>query len=122
MTRRNVLRSLTLVAAAWAVSPRLVFARDDRPPPRPANQPHPGVIERSPHRPPPIRTPPRPPRPRARRGMQYVWIEGRWRWNGRDYDWVPGMWVAAEQGWYWRSGAWERRGSGWQFSGGRWER
>ncbi|WP_243842611.1 YXWGXW repeat-containing protein [Paraburkholderia caballeronis] len=122
MTRRNVLRALTLAAAALAVSPRLVFARNDGPPPRPGNQPRPGAVERSPRRPPPIRTPPRPPRPRGRRGTQYVWIEGRWHWNGHDFEWIPGAWVPARQGWRWRSGAWVRRGDTWQYSDGRWER
>lgn len=119
MTRRNVLRVLT-IAAAWAVSPRLAFARD-YPPPRPGNQPPPGAVDRSPQRPPPIRTPPRPPRPRAPRGRQYVWVEGRWHWNGHSFDWVPGKWVLADQGWHWRSGAWVRHGNGWQYAPGRWE-
>jgi hypothetical protein len=123
MTRRNVLRALTLAAAVWTVSPRAVFARDDhRPPPRPGNQPPPGAIDRSPRRPPPIKTPPRPPRPRARGGMQYVWVEGRWHWNGYDFEWIPGAWVRSEPGWRWRSGAWVRRGDAWQYTPGRWER
>jgi len=42
---------------------------------------------------------PAPPPPRAEvvtlaPGPGYVWVRGRWHWNGNAYYWVPGSWVA----------------------------
>jgi hypothetical protein len=56
---------------------------------------------------------PPPPRvvvvPAARPG--FIWIEGRYVWNGNRYDWRDG---------YYEQGRWERRGRGHVWVDGRW--
>ncbi len=65
---------------------------------------------------------PPPPRvvvvPAARPG--YIWVEGRWTWNGRRYDWRDGYWERERVGHVWEQGRWERRGRGHVWVEGRW--
>lgn len=59
-------------------------------------------------------------RPR-RPGRKYVWIPGRWHWNGHRYVWVGGRWSRVRRGHRaWVRGSWVRRGRGWIWVRGYW--
>ena len=123
MNRRTLLFAMTLVAAASLAPARAVFAENQEPPPLPANQPEPGVRERSPRRPPPLKGQARPPQPRVEAGAQrpyFVWIPGRWQWRDGNFEWIPGVWSEGKPGWRWRPGRWTPEHDAWEFSDGRW--
>ena len=65
---------------------------------------------------------PPPPRvvvmPAARPG--FIWIEGRWSWNGGRYVWHDGYYERERVGSVWEQGRWERRGRGHVWVEGRW--
>lgn len=43
-----------------------------------------------------------PPAPRG----GFVWVPGRWAWNGHDYVWRPGRWAKARAGYDYAPGRW----------------
>ena len=67
-----------------------------------------------------------PPAPRlvirpARPAPGYVWVSGRWKWNGRSYVWVSGRWVRPPYtGAVWVTGRWKRSHGGWVWVAGHW--
>jgi len=69
---------------------------------------------------------PAPPPPRAEivtvaPGPGYIWVGGRWRWNGDAYYWVPGSWLAPAYGHYrWVPGHWAENRRGWYWAEGHW--
>jgi hypothetical protein len=52
----------------------------------------------------------------------YVWLEGRWVWDGYDWRWREGRYVRARPGFVYHQGYWDLRGSSWVWIDGRWER
>ncbi|MBS79688.1 MULTISPECIES: YXWGXW repeat-containing protein [unclassified Variovorax] len=59
-----------------------------------------------------------PPAPRG----GFVWVPGRWAWNGQDYAWRPGRWVKARAGYDYAPGRWVEDRGGWRWSEGNWRR
>jgi len=54
-------------------------------------------------------------------GPNYVWVAGRWNWDGRGYAWMPGRWIVAERGYRsWRPGRWAHDRRGWYWIEGHW--
>jgi hypothetical protein len=51
----------------------------------------------------------------------YVWIEGRWAYNGGRWAWNDGYYQRARADHHWVDGRWERRGRGHVWVDGRWE-
>jgi len=63
-----------------------------------------------------------PPSPReesqaARAG--FVWIAGKWDWNGK-WDWTAGHWERERAGKQWHQGHWDRNGASWSWTEGAW--
>lgn len=59
-------------------------------------------------------------RPR-RPGRKFVWIAGRWHWNGHRYVWISGRWSRIRRGARsWNRGRWARRGRAWFWVRGYW--
>ena len=50
----------------------------------------------------------------------FIWIEGRWSWNGGRYVWNDGYYERERVGQTWEQGRWERRGRGHVWVDGRW--
>ena len=65
---------------------------------------------------------PPPPRvvvvPASRPG--FLWIQGRWEYNGGRYVWRDGYWERERAGYVWEQGRWDRRGRGHVWVEGRW--
>ena len=38
----------------------------------------------------------------------YVWVQGRWAWDGYSYRWMDGYWTQARPGFVWVDGYWSR--------------
>ena len=51
----------------------------------------------------------------------YVWVQGRWEWNGNTWAWVDGQHIQSRADYVWVDGQWERRGARWHWVEGRWE-
>src|SRR5688572_13241186 len=66
--------------------------------------------------PPPPRAEPRP-APRA----GYVWVSGRWEYQGNNWVWKSGHWQRSRQNYVWVDGHWDRRGNRYHWVEGRWE-
>ncbi len=59
----------------------------------------------------------KPPRP----GPRYVWIDGRWKWDGHRYVWVQGRWAKPpKHRRHWVSGQWKKTRHGWHWVPGHW--
>jgi hypothetical protein len=86
-------------------------------PPPPAVEGEVVVEESPPPPPPPVEVEVPPPSP----GVEYVWVGGYHRWEGRRYIWVRGRYErrphAAAR---WEPAHWEGRGRGHVFVEGRW--
>lgn len=54
----------------------------------------------------------------SRRG--YVWIPGRWDWNGYDWVWASGRYERERAGYRWRPASYELRGDEYVMVGGDW--
>lgn len=53
-------------------------------------------------------------------GPDFVWVGGRWDWQGR-WVWVHGYWARRPHpGARWVGGAWVVRGGGWVWVDGHW--
>lgn len=50
----------------------------------------------------------------------YVWVEGRWSWDGASWQWQPGYWVAARPGFVYVQGYWDYYGGQYVWVRGRW--
>jgi hypothetical protein len=74
----------------------------------------PGLVMTAP--PPPRYEPP----PQLRRG--YVWVPGRWAWDGRAYAWQQGNWRAERAGYAYAPGGWVEDRGGWRWNEGDWRR
>lgn len=67
-----------------------------------------------------------PPSPRSERRPRkpkwnFVWVSGRWDWQGGKYVWVNGAWMAPPQGMHrWKPGKWEHQGKYWVWVEGEW--
>jgi hypothetical protein len=67
-----------------------------------------------------VRTaPPAPQQEELRTRAGYVWVRGRWDWQGR-WVWVPGHWERERAGYAWADGRWEQRGNDWVWVEGEW--
>ena len=55
-------------------------------------------------------------------GAGFIWIRGRYAWQGGDYVWVPGRWERPPQNDYrrWAPGRWVRARNGWYWQEGHW--
>ena len=52
----------------------------------------------------------------------YVWVQGRWSWNGHDWAWIDGYWTEARPGHVWADGYWASRGHNhWYWTEGSWQ-
>ena len=51
----------------------------------------------------------------------YVWVGGRWNWNGSRYDWVGGSWAAERRGYRWREPRYEVRDGEYVYVDGGWD-
>jgi len=51
----------------------------------------------------------------------YVWIEGRWVWDGYEYRWQPGQWIEARPGYVYLQGYWDFRANHYYWTDGYWE-
>ncbi|MBB3639161.1 MULTISPECIES: YXWGXW repeat-containing protein [Variovorax] len=67
--------------------------------------------------PPPPRYEPLPP-PRG----GFVWVPGRWMWDGRAYAWRPGGWQPERVGYVYAPGRWIEDRGGWRWTEGDWRR
>ena len=67
--------------------------------------------------PPPPRYEPLPP-PRG----GFVWVPGRWAWDGRAYAWRPGGWQPERAGYAYAPGRWIEDRGGWRWAEGDWRR
>lgn len=67
--------------------------------------------------PPPPRYEPLPP-PRG----GFVWVPGRWAWDGRAYGWRPGGWQPERAGYAYAPGRWVEDRGGWRWTEGDWRR
>ncbi|ADU38168.1 YXWGXW repeat-containing protein [Variovorax paradoxus] len=59
-----------------------------------------------------------PPPPRG----GYVWVPGRWAWDGRAYAWRRGDWRPARAGYAYAPGRWVEDRGGWRWTEGDWRR
>jgi hypothetical protein len=50
----------------------------------------------------------------------FIWIEGRYTWDGGRYVWHDGYYERERVGHVWEQGRWERRGRGHVWVDGRW--
>ena len=50
----------------------------------------------------------------------YVWIHGRWDYQGDQWVWVNGRWEQERQGYQYSEGQWVQRGSSWHWVEGNW--
>ena len=67
--------------------------------------------------PPPPRYEPLPP-PRG----GFVWVPGRWAWDGRAYAWRQGSWQPERAGYVYAPGQWIQDRGGWRWTEGDWRR
>jgi hypothetical protein len=51
----------------------------------------------------------------------YVWIEGRWDWDGTAWVWSPGYWVAERTDHVWVQGVWIHVDGGHRWRPGHWQ-
>lgn len=51
----------------------------------------------------------------------YVFVQGRWHWQGGRWVWHAGRWERTRANSVWVDGRWERRGRGHVWVEGRWE-
>jgi hypothetical protein len=65
--------------------------------------------------------PPPPPRRVVVYRPGYVYIEGRYAWNGNRYLWRDGYYERERSGHVYRPGRWQRQGRGHVWVEGRWE-
>jgi hypothetical protein len=63
--------------------------------------------------------PPPPQEERIEVRSGYVWVRGRWDWQGR-WVWVPGHWERERAGYMWSDGRWEQRNNQWVWVEGEW--
>jgi WXXGXW repeat (2 copies) len=64
-----------------------------------------------------------PPAPREERVEMrpgYVWIQGRWDWQGGQWVWMDGRWEAQRSGYQWQQGSWVQGDGGWRYNEGTW--
>ncbi len=59
---------------------------------------------------------------KKRPGPDYIWIEGRWRWNKKAnrYVWVKPQWVKVKKNREWIPGHWKKVPGGWKWIPGHW--
>jgi hypothetical protein len=50
----------------------------------------------------------------------YVWIHGRWDWQGGQWVWIAGHPERERAGYQWTEGRWEQRGNQWHYNEGAW--
>jgi hypothetical protein len=50
----------------------------------------------------------------------YVWVRGRYDWQGGQWVWMPGHWERERSGYHWNDGRWERRDNSWHWVEGTW--
>jgi len=50
----------------------------------------------------------------------YVWVEGRWAWDGAQWQWRPGYWIEARPGFVYVQGYWDYYGGQYLWYPGRW--
>ncbi|HUQ00982.1 MAG TPA: YXWGXW repeat-containing protein [Kofleriaceae bacterium] len=50
----------------------------------------------------------------------YVWVRGRYDWQGGQWVWAPGHWERERSGYMWNDGRWERRDNSWHWVEGQW--
>jgi hypothetical protein len=64
-----------------------------------------------------------PPRPRVihvRQRPGYVYVQGRWTWDGYDWRWVDGHYVRQRPGYVYSQGRWVQRGGRYVWVDGGW--
>lgn len=52
----------------------------------------------------------------------YVYVQGRWVWDGGDWRWIDGRYVRARRGYVYHQGYWDQDGGRYVWRPGRWER
>ncbi len=50
----------------------------------------------------------------------YIWVRGRYDWQGGQWVWMPGHWERERAGYQWSDGRWERRDNSWHWVEGNW--
>ena len=50
----------------------------------------------------------------------YVWVRGRYDWQGGQWVWMPGHYERERAGYMWNDGRWERRDNSWHWVEGTW--
>lgn len=50
----------------------------------------------------------------------FIWVQGRWQYNGGRWHWHDGHYERERAGYAWQQGRWERRGRGHVWVEGRW--
>jgi hypothetical protein len=50
----------------------------------------------------------------------YVYVQGRWVWDGYQWTWVEGRWLRQRAGYVYDQGYWDRRGDTYVWVSGRW--
>ena len=57
-----------------------------------------------------------------RPGVNYIWIEGHWKWNKKRnaYVWVDGRWAKRQGNKKWINGHWRKSKRGWIWVPGHW--
>jgi len=75
------------------------------------------VVIWAPYAPPSPRSERRPKKPK----WNFIWVSGRWDWQGGKYVWVNGAWMAPPQGMHrWKPGKWEHQSNYWVWVEGEW--
>ncbi|KIQ22921.1 signal peptide protein [Variovorax paradoxus] len=52
----------------------------------------------------------------------FVWVPGRWAWDGRAYAWRQGSWQRERVGYAYAPGRWVEDRGGWRWNEGDWRR
>jgi hypothetical protein len=57
-----------------------------------------------------------------RPGINYIYIEGHWKWNKKlkSYVWIDGKWAKRPGNKIWVSGHWRKVARGWKWIPGHW--
>ena len=54
-------------------------------------------------------------------GVEYVWIDGEWRWHESRYVYTNGYWVKPKPHHVWVTGVWVHNGKGYYWQEGHWK-
>lgn len=54
-------------------------------------------------------------------GIDFIWIDGYYSWNGVTYIWYPGRWYHRPYPYsIWIGGGWQHHNRGWRYHPGHW--